>query len=423
MSFSQAYGTSDIDQLAFVPMPEQNDGWQGVTNLEGDFYREYDNVVRGATISPAEVPCLSSFNSPVDGDFYREPGDAAKGTGLGCGPWADLGYSQALAAAPPPLAGNSGLCKVAARRFADADCPPEVPEDPFFTLEKTTLHVTSGRPFEIGNHMLDFLNTQVTASITKVSNKSVAVKADVFVETRMCTLKLRVYRGPQGTYMVEFQRRDGDAVAFGAVFRQAAQYLGARVQVAGAPLQVAPHALQRSPAGIDVEVPPKAMAEATLAPILDLAGPTSSPTLQAEAAAMLAETVNKPDAARALFADDSYMEAACVSLKALLECDRTDVAYPTARTLRSMAMWAQSEDCFTTHGLLKTMINKVHSRSCCSLVLRELAQAVAAATPHCVGRLSHEAIHEASFTLGEALQGTEDVIVHQSLQQALLALR
>lgn len=423
MSFSQAYGTSDIDQLAFDPMPEQNDGWQGVTNLEGDYYRELDNVVRGATMSPAEVPCLSSFNGPVDGDFYREPGDAAKGTGLGCGQWVDLGYSQALAPAPPPLAGNSRLCKVAAR-FADADCPPEVPEDPFFTLEKTTLHVTSGRPFEIGNHMLDFLNTQMTASITKVSHKSVAVKADVFVESRMCTVKLRVYRGPQGTHMVEFQRRDGDAVAFGAVFRQAAQYLGARVQVAGDPPQVAPHALQRSPAGIDVGEPLKeAKAEATLTPILDLAGPTSSPTLQAEAAAMLAETVNKPDAARALFADETCMEAACVSLKALLECDRTDVAYPTARTLRSMAMWPQSEDCFTTHGLLKTMIDKVHSRSCCSLALRELAQAVAAATPHCVGRLSHEAIQEASLSLGEALQGTEDDIVHQSLQQALLALR
>merc|ERR1711933_17568 len=93
-----------------------------------------------------------------------------------------------------------------------------------------------------------FFTTKVNASIRKVNLKKFSLKATVFHDVGgcllQCTLKVRVFRMPQQVgegqeLVVEFTRRQGDAVAFGHIFRLASEYLQAEVDESQAGMQTA----------------------------------------------------------------------------------------------------------------------------------------------------------------------------------------
>merc|ERR1719335_1262705 len=101
-------------------------------------------------------------------------------------------------------------------RFQPSHVPPAPPASQHFSLQLTTLFVESIAPHQIGNSLLDFLDSQVVASISKVRPRKFSLRADVLEVGILCSLKVRVYQvsGAPVRYAIEFQRRSGCALTF-----------------------------------------------------------------------------------------------------------------------------------------------------------------------------------------------------------------
>lgn len=260
-----------VDESLFAACQEHAQEWQGPAFF-GDFYRETDNVCRGVTLPQGDVPGALPFKDFGGGDFYREPDRAGFGFSSGM----DMGFSSST------LLENVGINT---ESFMPADFPPPSPTDSFFKLEMTTLFVASSMPCEIGNHLLDFLGTEVVSTITKMRRAKFSIKADVFVDSMMCSLKIRVYRQESGQFAIEFQRRSGDTISFNVTFQKLAAYMKSRLcMLTNAP--DAPVVLFHSD---PLPLPQGLMSDTHFAPLFDLAGLVGSPGLQAEAAACLSK--------------------------------------------------------------------------------------------------------------------------------------
>uniref|UniRef100_A0A7S4UWC9 Uncharacterized protein n=1 Tax=Alexandrium monilatum TaxID=311494 RepID=A0A7S4UWC9_9DINO len=414
-------GSSDLDPATFSPTPREVDGWRHPTPLTGDFYREPDNVVRGLSLSQAslEAPCLSPFKGFADGGFYCEPDDILQGISISPGTQADL------------LRGSLDLCKVLGKapdcpskascipadneRFTEANIPPDTPSDRFFKLEATTLHLSSRAPWDIGNDLLDFLNTRVVSSITKVNRQKFTVKADVFIEASSCALKARAYREERGMYALEFQRRSGDSVAFNRLFQQAAEVLSPRFvpvkAVVEADLDMNRRELSRCSTKDH---------KAELTPLLDMAGLLDLPALQAESAAALADMAQDTGSALRLCTRRAFEE-----IKKLLQADQTDVAYPTARILLFLAQCPEAVPCFADRALLLMMLDKVRSRATSALVQQSLAQALNTVITRSAVSLSQQLLDDIMSGLVRAIQELDmrDTATYRNLKEAQLVLQ
>merc|ERR1712012_1317831 len=87
--------------------------------------------------------------------------------------------------------------------------------------------------------------------------------------------------------------------------------------------------------------------------------------------------------------------------KKLLQNDRTDVAYPTACMLRSLAKRPEAAQVFADDDILPTILRKLRSKETCTLVQQKLAQVLNAAIPRCAVSLTAKVSKE----MMEALQG------------------
>lgn len=154
---------------------------------------------------------------PLDGDFYQEPDDICRGVSLA------VEFND----------GDDSCCCVkshitAEHRFSCSDVPPSPLSDDFFDFTSTTLEVrTIASAHTIGNHLLDLLEMGegCTAWVTKVTPQKFAIKAEVTIDHVTCVLKIRVYETKADTYVVEFQRRQGDCTCFISLYRLASRYL------------------------------------------------------------------------------------------------------------------------------------------------------------------------------------------------------
>mmetsp|Transcript_11915 Transcript_11915/g.28444 ORF Transcript_11915/g.28444 Transcript_11915/m.28444 type:complete len:293 (-) Transcript_11915:217-1095(-) len=271
-------------------------------------------------------------------------------------------------------------------RLSDDPRPPEVPSDPFFALEAATLHVYSKEPASIGDQLLAYWRAQGGLADAKVSRRKFSIKADVFRESAMCALKVRVYSvNKPGSYAVEFQRRAGDTVLFNTIYQHTRQHLqqwfsllpGAHRAPEGAQalLGVAPaETRERKRTGAT---------DSLLRPLLEMANAKESPSLQAEAAAVLAGLASEPGAARSLCA-----AGACEASLKLLRSDDLEVLYPAARMLRTLAQCPEGVPCFAGSGLLLVVLCKVCSSTTTSAVRQELAAALSAELWTCWAGLS-----------------------------------
>ena len=116
-------------------------------------------------------------------------------------------------------------------RFDEGDVPPDPPTDRFFELEATTQYATSVAPFEIGNHLLDFFNERVQATLVKMRRPKFGIKADVFIDGLMCRTKVRVYSLDGCRFAIEFQRRSGDAICYNGAYQKARRFLEQRLNM------------------------------------------------------------------------------------------------------------------------------------------------------------------------------------------------
>lgn len=352
--------------------------WDGGGAFSGDFYNEPDNVVRGIAIGPADVPHLGGGLDPF-------------GKGL-------------LDFAPPelefaPLSSGKYASDYApaAHQFSEEDPTPAMPADPLFKLEATTLFAVGGSSAAIGNAVLEFFGTKVVASVTKVTRKKCCVKADVFVDGSMCTMKTRVYSQPGARFAIEFQRRCGSVVVFSVVYQQAVEFMrpfcaGEHEPDRDAPGHGAFSQPPQIPGGVDADV----------SPLLDMAGMVESPPLQAEAAAALA-SIARDGEPLPLCNDRAFSE-----FKKLVQADSVDVAFPSAQLLKCLAQCPQAGRSFAESGIVSTMLARVlQPTAVCALVQRELAEAVAAAMTICASELPGPAAEDLAGKLGEALRGEQ----------------
>jgi hypothetical protein len=359
-----SYGVGP-DGSSFRTPTEDAEEWRSPA-FSGDFYREADNVTRGLTFPTSDDPGLpgSAFGKFADSNFYHEPDDLLKGVTIGelippplySSNEVDLGYSSTLA----------GKFDVKSERFSETDVPPGVPPDSFFQLNLTSVYVTSHMPAEIGNTLLSFLGEQ-NSIVTKVRHSKFAIKADMFVDMMMCSIKIRVYSQGSGQFAIEFQKRTGDAIAFQNTFQKAVAYLKPRLNVVGA--MEAPPLAPIQPLGVPAGFVPQ---ETDLMPLIDMMYLAGTPSLQAEAAADISKMAAEGQSS-------VWNPYVFQGIGELLRTSSLDVAHPTSRLVLQLSQQMEAAPLFATQGLLRAMLEKVGSQDTNAEVRRLLSQAVLAA--------------------------------------------
>lgn len=380
-----------------------------------DFYDD-DDVVRGCSM--AHAPGQGSlFGKPMEdglgGGFFGMPHSLGQGFKEDENSYSSIQY--------PSLALEGSTCPL---RFQRGDVPPEAPITEHFEFEKTTAFITTSAVDKVANGILDFLESQVVASILKVRQQKFSVKVDIFLEHIMCTMKIRVWKvaSKQDHYAIEFQRRLGDPFAFGNAYRQCVEFLSSQFPGISGDTEQQRSMLPPSPP------PPPATEgnrsdeelDAELFSLLDMASMTQCPNLQAEAASALAK----------LACDDlcvaKYLSKVEVldQFLPLLSCDAVDVLYPTARMLSAVA--ANATTSLAEHSISKVVIEKISDPRSKQLVRLELAKAVSAAF-HCRPHLITAAqAQELRGLLESTMQDLKDEpamdLVSSTLQDVLLEL-
>mmetsp|Transcript_10273 Transcript_10273/g.23165 ORF Transcript_10273/g.23165 Transcript_10273/m.23165 type:complete len:441 (-) Transcript_10273:58-1380(-) len=415
-------------------IPPEAAEWQGTTRLPGDYYQEPDTVLRGVTLG-------SSAEAPVAGDYYGDFEETCRGITIDDWPREDFGLSldgscykpQGIAITEPaPHVEPWKPSKVACRpnegpgvqcRFEQDARASDMPPDPWFRLEPTTVHISCDAPCEIGNCLIDFLEHKMQASVSK--DKDVCLKAKVFLKDSlapnldfsMCSVKVRVYTSEQARrWPTEFSRRSGCSMVFSCFYRQACEWLQSRFPG----IQNLPEALHHPlcpplPDG-DMEDLLEGSAlsggEADLQPLYDMAAAAAHcPSLQADFAAAFAGLAEDTQRVPLLCTDRAFGE-----IEKLLQSSRTEVAYPTARVLSALAKCPQAEKYFVKKGFLASMAGKAVSSSTCALVQRHTAEALSWAVDKYAQQLHPEDAKDLAKELAEKLQ---DVPVGAAARPAL----
>lgn len=392
----------------------------------GDFYREQDDVVRGVSIAsmpppflpfPGQESLLGDLLYPGkkemhnDFDFFGNPTKCLL-------PGKDdfLGFPMQME--PPPA---FSLDKH--ERFEQGGAPPAQPKSQHFQLKSTAVHIKSSMPHDVANCMLDFLTSQVVASISKVNFKKFTIKADAFLENIMCSMKIRIWESAreQGEFTLEFQRRGGDAFAFDELYHQACSFLAGRFQ--GAMHADMAKVGQRLPS--PPPLPNFQRSEADLAPLLDMLAMEQVPAMQAEAASELANLCYQDPEITKLLCNTEFFD----ELVKLLAAERLDISYPAARLLSVLAKSKQAEHFLTHHQLLKIAVQKISGTATGQIARLELVKAVAVAVQRCAHQFSADTAQELGLALDSAMQSIQELnekeansVVESGLQEALLDL-
>uniref|UniRef100_A0A7S1W608 Uncharacterized protein n=1 Tax=Alexandrium catenella TaxID=2925 RepID=A0A7S1W608_ALECA len=332
-----------------------------MVRLPGDFYREADDNTRSASLALEPELLISSFGRLDYGAF---PGlSGIPGLVDSAPSW--YGY-KAQQSASCAFEEQYPVQRVG--RFTDASLAPRV-AGPFYGLAPCTFSASGCSPAGLGNRLVDFLETQVTSSITKLNREKFTIKADVFIHGAACTLKIRLYSRERGVVVAEFLRRRGSCLCFGSAYRQAGEYLRPLLDVIGMP-----------EASDDCELPPRSceVDAAEVSPLLDMAGFSDLPSLQAESAAALEEQVRDDKVAASLCTPHAFER-----FKSLLKVEETAVAHPTAQVLSHLSLRSEAMPCFADEELLSIITSKVQSEVTSSLVQQELAQVLTNALSRC----------------------------------------
>mmetsp|Transcript_31599 Transcript_31599/g.57452 ORF Transcript_31599/g.57452 Transcript_31599/m.57452 type:complete len:428 (+) Transcript_31599:90-1373(+) len=384
------YGSSDLNptysqSLSFSPEEGEEDcAYQ--QRIYGDFYREpVELVTRGVTLpGPTLVADPAEGFQFTPGDFYREEDNVFKGVSLqpGFGELPEeLLFQQDLASPVLNALDKSSVGLSSVDRFNEEHHPPAAPDSNFFQYEVTTLQVSTAEPFTIGNELLNFFSSKVVSSLLKVNRVKFSIKAEVFMNGAMCTLKTRTYSQRDDTYAIEFQRRSGDSITFNYAFQQAVNFLKSSFVTVPGHKELVDEALDLLPPPLQRHGSPTS-SDGEISPLLDMAGLHEHPGLQAESANALAEMAQDGTAVMSLCTEAAFQE-----FQKLLQSDNTDVAYPTACLLGRLALCPEASEFFANQSLLLIILHKIDSKSTRELIQKELAQALASAIRHCAPKM------------------------------------
>jgi len=445
-----SYGGLDHHDDQHYSVTNELEGWRD-SRFDGDFYREGDDVTRGVSMAQSFDASGYAFG---DNDYYRDPDDLksvgmssndamafqsactsygdfypapepVRGIGMGMSSMPELEilqggiYSDCLEGMP------DGFCKVAGagpERFTEADYPPLMPMDPLFRLQTTSFRVLPGNSggSYIGDVLLQFLDKKVVATILKINRRKYTIKANVFLDHIMCTLKIRAYEQTSGTYAVEFQKRAGNDLVFGHAYCEGKKHV--LMHFASASAEEAPKA-ESVPRVSPQDLPQEAlegMQRLPATPLLDMVSVDNNPSCQAEAAVALANIAQDPQLTAAAGLGD---ERSLKDFQKLLQLDSMDVSFPTSQMLLSLAACPQAASCFTDELLLSAMLEKVRSRDTAAPVQQHLAQAISTAIKQHADAFTEEVSAKMLSTLTTAVQEMDvNGLAYERLQEARIVL-
>lgn len=387
---------------------------------DGEYYREPD-VLKGVGMSSNDAMVFQSASTSYS-DYYRAP-EPLRGVGMGMSSMPEMEMLQG-SIFPDCLAGmpdafGKTLTGAGPKGFTEADAPPLMPRDPLFRLQTTTFHVLPGNSggSYIGDVLLEFLDKKVVSTIVKINRRKYTIKAHVFLDHIMCTLKIRTYeQASGGTYAVEFQKRSGDSVVFSHAFCEGKKHVLMHFASASAEeapkADFVPHVVPQNLPQVSAE----GMQSLAATPLLDMIGLVDNPSCQAEAVGALADIAQDAQAAAAAGLGD---ERSLADFNKLLQVDALDVSFPTSSMLSSLADSPQAASCFTNESLLSTMLEKVQSRATAAPVQQQLAQAVSTAIKRHADALTEEVSAKMLSTLTTAVKGMDaNSLSYERLQEA-----
>mmetsp|Transcript_1902 Transcript_1902/g.4278 ORF Transcript_1902/g.4278 Transcript_1902/m.4278 type:complete len:454 (+) Transcript_1902:94-1455(+) len=397
--------------------------------LLGDFYHEPDNVTRGVMLGGPQESFGGMTQEPF-GAMWQE-----LGPGIGSikdGPSAsasllDLGLARpGLGVAAKPAASAQEGEHLSAPAFSASSPPPGLA---IGDEAATSIFLEGVSAAEVAGCVYAFLSEDVTASIMKVRPEKFAIKATVFREVAgsllHCVLKVRVFRvlprqeDTTERLVVDFCRRQGDALAFSDVFSLASRRL--RSRLGQLPEEAEPVEQDHAAQG---PLPTPLMQDEcsldSLGPLADMLADGSSPAGQAEAVATLAALAS---------ASTASAVAICTALAnfqgvlvGLLAHAHTDVSYPAARLASEMA---RHGDCDVSETLLVAALESSAADTADRLVRLELAEAVHRAALRCgEGRPPARSPKALRGALAEALRrpACNEAAVGSLLHEALSVL-
>mmetsp|Transcript_119248 Transcript_119248/g.210679 ORF Transcript_119248/g.210679 Transcript_119248/m.210679 type:complete len:195 (-) Transcript_119248:165-749(-) len=119
---------------------------------------------------------------------------------------------------------NVNLQTEGSTRFKSHTEPPKAPQNPWFLFAVTTIFLCQASASDVANSILDWLASSEGSSVNKVNPDKFSIKGEVCLTGLQCGVKLRMYQHGQG-YALEFQMRNGDAIAFNTFYQKALEHL------------------------------------------------------------------------------------------------------------------------------------------------------------------------------------------------------
>lgn len=392
-----------------------------VVSLEKDPYLEFDNMIHGTPMNKDPF-WLPSMNNSPSGYFVGKDVNFWSGEGFNHSMLGPNSRTSTFCTSPPLSSTGTGpgAVHVAAesQQFQEHYIPPKAPSSEHFVFAPTTLFLESCAPHDTANRLMDFLTSEVVASVRKVRPEKYSINAEVFVEAASCTIKVRMY-SHDGKYAVEVQRRSGDVFVLNSTYC----LLEAFLEADGAALLPA-SGMQASTLLLPQLDTTQQYADVQslelIAPVLKL-GAFSG--LQSEASCTLA-AVAKGGHSSAAALLSAPTEVATI-LTDLLASESLDTVYPATQCISALATYNEADAILAHPGLLQKMTLQAVAEleTSYGLVGTALAHTVADALHCCGGSLTKAAAKELQHLLDDAMNHDmlkANIVARSHLEQAVL---
>jgi len=374
---------------------------------------------------------LSAPPPPLLGDFYTEPDDVVRGltldsTFMNLDGLEKIGsFSNVNPSWDQPLEERAGT---GSTRFCEDNKGRNVPADPFFKFGKATKFLCAASPAEAGTWVLDFLEQEVSSRIIKVNDQKITIKAEVLHAGLTCTLKVYIWQHGCGS-AVEFQRRNGDGIAFCGVYEKASSYLDGQLASTGFATSSSSTSfpIQEGPCfGEGCFVPENVEGAVGVGPSeLFMKAASETPRLQDDVAAGILASVDRcPET----LAEWCHPDALNVLLQ-LLASDRFACAFPAAQVLTRLVCLPEGRlQCFN-HGLVNLILPRLYVQATGIAVWLLLANLTHTLVSEYASQMTRKESGEAAAIIAAALQlepmscaCPRTVCVGQQLREALSLL-
>lgn len=319
------------------------------------------------------------------------------------------------------------------------DPPPHLESKHFFDAD-TMVRIKTRSPWKLGNTILEFFETHVVASISKVNKRKYTIKAQAFVDDVMSCIKIKIWKSRSSSSIlppvlprslppsippsldeeciVQFLRKSGDPFTFGHLCAQACNFLKGRF-----PCYSVPEKFREVENFSPFPLPPAGSVEPLdgrdINPLLEMLNLPFA-NVQAEAASRLSEIAHEePSAARFLCEPAAFKQ-----IERSLSATHLSVTYPIARLLSVLVLQRDAEHPLAEQDLLKAMIEKIGHDQTEPIIRLELAKATSTAMRRCAPILSKERAEVLRRSLEQAIQDIsqdcDSMHVKSSLEDALL---